>query len=179
MKRRVERDERLAAVLRSELVAKRDGKPLQRGHRDEFRGIGLVRRVVELGEYPCDVPALVPAFDAFEHVPGPCRAFFDHAALSASGAPPTRHVAAQLYGDRDGAGPFQIGFRPLAAEDAAAWLKSLVRELLGRPHAYLLPIEAVLRLAHGLAEHHATVDDLRALIAELVRMRDTEVSFQG
>ena len=32
--------------------------------------------------------------------------------------------------------------------------------------------EAVLRLAHGLAEHHATVDDLRALIAEFVRMRD-------
>lgn len=78
------------------------------------------------------------------------RAFFDHAALSASGAPPTRHVAAQLYGDRDGAGPVQIGFRPLAAEDAAAWLKSLVRELLGRPHAYLLPVEAVLRLADRL-----------------------------
>ena len=71
-------------MLRSELVAKRDGKALQRGHRDEFRGIGLVRRVVELGEYPCDVPALVPAFDAFEHVPGPCRAFFDHAVVPAA-----------------------------------------------------------------------------------------------
>ncbi|MER3389439.1 MAG: ATP-dependent DNA helicase [Microcella sp.] len=32
--------------------------------------------------------------------------------------------------------------------------------------------EAVLRLAHGLAEHNATVDDLRALIAEVVRVRE-------
>jgi len=32
--------------------------------------------------------------------------------------------------------------------------------------------EAVLRLAHGLAEHHASVDDLRALIAEVVRVRE-------
>ena len=32
--------------------------------------------------------------------------------------------------------------------------------------------EAVLRLAHGLAEHHASVDDLRSLIAEVVSIRD-------
>ncbi|MEC7521838.1 MAG: exodeoxyribonuclease V subunit gamma [Myxococcota bacterium] len=91
------------------------------------------------------------------------RAFFDHAALSASGAPPARHVAAQLYGDQDGAGPVEIGFRALEATEAHAWLKGLVREMLGRSHAYLMPIEAVLRLADR-------VDDVRgeALVESVV-----------
>lgn len=71
------------------------------------------------------------------------RAFFDHAALSAAGMI-TEHRAVLLSGDREDAAT--IRFRAIEADVARAWLKALVRDLLSRPHAYLMPCEGVLRL---------------------------------
>lgn len=75
------------------------------------------------------------------------RAFVDHAALSASGREAPLHRAVQLYGDREDARPSVIGFAGLSVAEARSWLSSLARDLIARRHAYLLPCEAVLRLA--------------------------------
>lgn len=75
------------------------------------------------------------------------RAFVDHAALSASGREAPLHRAVQLYGDREDARPSVIGFAGLSVAEARSWLSALARDLIARRHAYLLPCEAVLRLA--------------------------------
>ena len=86
------------------------------------------------------------------------RAFFDHAALSCAdggssdsgssdgGRAGPAHASVQLLGDVD-LPPALVPFAPLAAPVARAWLSGLVHDLLARPHAYLLPVEAVLRVA--------------------------------
>lgn len=75
------------------------------------------------------------------------RAFFDHVALSASGREVEVHRAVHLAGDDDDARPSVIAFEGLTSERAMGYLGGLVRELLARRHAYLMPCESVLRLA--------------------------------
>ncbi len=75
------------------------------------------------------------------------RAFFDHAALSASGREVDVHRAVHLIGDREDARPSIVAFDGLSAESARDWLRDLVRDLVSRRHAYLMPCEAVLRLS--------------------------------
>lgn len=75
------------------------------------------------------------------------RAFFDHAALSAAGREASSHRAVHLLGDRDDARPSIVAFDGLSQAQAIDWLGGLVRELVSRRHGYLMPCEAVLRLA--------------------------------
>ncbi|MFK7989859.1 MAG: exodeoxyribonuclease V subunit gamma [Sandaracinaceae bacterium] len=74
------------------------------------------------------------------------RGFLDHVALSAlrpTDAPAVPHRAVALYGDLDA--PRVRRFRPVATETARCWLRDVIEDLIASPHAYLLPIEAVLR----------------------------------
>lgn len=75
------------------------------------------------------------------------RAFFDHVALSAAGREAELHRAVHLLGDQDDAQPLILVLDGLSSEAARVYLRELVRDLLGRRHAYLMPCEAVLRLA--------------------------------
>jgi exodeoxyribonuclease V gamma subunit len=70
------------------------------------------------------------------------RAFVDHAVLSASGVADGRTHASFTATPPD-AQPDRVSFEPLSASEALVWLRGLVRELLGGPHAYFLPCEAV------------------------------------
>jgi len=72
------------------------------------------------------------------------RAFVDHAVLSASGVADGRpHACATVLASPEGAVTRQSVFGPLSRDEASAWLRGVVRELLGGPHAYFLPCEAV------------------------------------
>ncbi len=75
------------------------------------------------------------------------RAFFDHAALSASGGAGQAHRSLQLYADRDGGRVEAITFAPLGEGEARAWLAGVAADLLAGQHAYLFPVESVLRVA--------------------------------
>lgn len=79
------------------------------------------------------------------------RGLFDHVALSACGLE-GEHRAIHLLGDRDDAAPTVVPLASLSRTEAEGWLRTLVSDLLGRTHTYLLPIEAVLRLADRFDE---------------------------
>ena len=69
------------------------------------------------------------------------RGFFDCLCLAASGLISGKgYRAVSLYQD----GLKEACFLPVSGEEAEAYLRGLVAELTGGPHAYLLPIEAVL-----------------------------------
>jgi hypothetical protein len=93
------------------------------------------------------------------------RAFFDHAALSASGRVAPSHRAVHLLGDRDDARPAIVAFDALSQQSASRWLGELVRDLVSRKHVYLMPCEAVLRLAERWNEVRG--EDLVASIEEV------------
>jgi hypothetical protein len=93
------------------------------------------------------------------------RAYFDHAALSASGREVEVHRAVHLLGDRDDASASITLFRGGSAESARAWLSGLVRDLLSRRHAYLMPCEAMLRLAERWSDVRG--EDIVASIEEV------------
>jgi exodeoxyribonuclease V gamma subunit len=73
------------------------------------------------------------------------RAFVDHAVLSASGVATGRTgsslvvvaTSQEVVVDR-------CEFAPLSRDEAIVWLRGIVRELLGGPHAYFFPCEAIL-----------------------------------
>jgi exodeoxyribonuclease V gamma subunit len=72
------------------------------------------------------------------------RAFVDHAVLSASGVAAGRpHVCLTVLATPEGAVTRRRVFGALSRDEASAWLRGIVRELVGGPHAYLLPCEAV------------------------------------
>jgi exodeoxyribonuclease V gamma subunit len=72
------------------------------------------------------------------------RAFVDHAVLSASGAAEGRpHNCVTVVATPAGPETRKRVFGPLSRNEASAWLRDVVRELLGGPHAYFLPCEAV------------------------------------
>jgi exodeoxyribonuclease V gamma subunit len=72
------------------------------------------------------------------------RAFVDHAVLAAAGIAPGRpRRCVTVMAARDGAGhPELAALAPMSQDEATVWLRDLVKELLGAPHAYFLPCEA-------------------------------------
>jgi hypothetical protein len=73
------------------------------------------------------------------------RAFVDHAVLSASGvAEGRRHASAAIVSTPQRAIAERVPFQAMSRGEATVWLRGLLRELLGGPHAYFFPSEAVL-----------------------------------
>jgi hypothetical protein len=75
------------------------------------------------------------------------RPFLEHVILAASGFPPapSRHVIVRPRSGADGAGTIEVTFAPVAPDRARAYLMALIGGLLGGPHDYLFPCEAVFR----------------------------------
>jgi exodeoxyribonuclease V gamma subunit len=72
------------------------------------------------------------------------RAFVDHAVLSASGTAEGRpHACVTVVATPAGPETRRRVFGALSRDEASAWLRNVVRELLGGPHAYFMPCEAV------------------------------------
>jgi exodeoxyribonuclease V gamma subunit len=77
------------------------------------------------------------------------RAFVDHAVLAAAGVAPTGadaprgHASILVVATADGPVTERCELAPLARDTAKRWLRDVVREMLGGPHAYFLPCEAV------------------------------------
>jgi exodeoxyribonuclease V gamma subunit len=72
------------------------------------------------------------------------RAFLDYAVLVASGAEPgNEHASLLVVSTHDGPVIDRVAFAPLTADGAKGWLRGLLAELLGSPHAYFFPCEAV------------------------------------
>jgi exodeoxyribonuclease V gamma subunit len=72
------------------------------------------------------------------------RAFVDHVMLAASGvAPERRRRSLVVVATPQDPVTEQAVFDPLTQDEATGWLRTIVAELLGRPHAYFLPCEAV------------------------------------
>jgi exodeoxyribonuclease V gamma subunit len=72
------------------------------------------------------------------------RAFLDHAVLAASGLGANRpHTSLLVVATVDAPVIEAFVLAPLAEDEAKRWLRDRVRELLGHPHAYFLPCEAV------------------------------------
>ncbi|MGA7119694.1 MAG: exodeoxyribonuclease V subunit gamma [Polyangiaceae bacterium] len=93
------------------------------------------------------------------------RAFVDHAVLSASGVRDGQsHESLVVVATPEEAITDRVRFDPLSRGEATVWLRNLVRELLGAPHAYFFPAEAV------LAWHDK--DPRGALVARLEAARD-------
>jgi exodeoxyribonuclease V gamma subunit len=95
------------------------------------------------------------------------RAFVDHAVLSAAGLPvrvaaagagagepqrsePSGHASILVVATAEGRVSERCELGALTRDAAKGWLRDVVRELLGGPHAYFLPCEAVF-------VHHARV----------------------
>jgi exodeoxyribonuclease V gamma subunit len=72
------------------------------------------------------------------------RAFVDHAMLTAKGVATGRaHSSVLVVATGTEAVTERTEFAPLSSDEANGWLRDLVRELLGRPHAYFFPCEAI------------------------------------
>lgn len=71
------------------------------------------------------------------------RAFFEHALLTAAGLDPVEHGALVAVTDGERSRRHAARFRPIAPDDARAWLGGLAGELTSGVHPYLLPYEAV------------------------------------
>jgi exodeoxyribonuclease V gamma subunit len=71
------------------------------------------------------------------------RSFVDHAVLAASGEPLGPCEGLVVVASQEGPVPEEMRFRALTPDAAKSWLRGVVRELLGAPHAYFLPCEAV------------------------------------
>ncbi|MGD0530286.1 MAG: exodeoxyribonuclease V subunit gamma, partial [Polyangiaceae bacterium] len=78
------------------------------------------------------------------------RAFVDHALLAASGLGANRpHTSLVVVATSDRPVVEAHVLPPLTQDEARGWLRDRVRELLGQPHAYFLPCEAVFVHAGG------------------------------
>lgn len=94
------------------------------------------------------------------------RGFLDHVALSALGLPAREHSARVLFGEGEGLDA-TTRFATVDAARARSYLAAVAADLLGAPHARLMPCEAVLRLADrfdrlGADELHASIEHVRA-----------------
>ena len=73
------------------------------------------------------------------------RAFVDHAVLSASGVADERpHGSMVVVATPEEAIAERAAFQPMSRGKATVWLRGLLRDLLGGPHAYFFPAEALL-----------------------------------
>lgn len=78
------------------------------------------------------------------------RAFVEHAVLSASGVAEQRpHGSLVVIGTADETSQEHCVFGALSRDQASAWLRNVLRDLLGGAHAYFLPCEAVLAWSRG------------------------------
>ena len=76
------------------------------------------------------------------------RAFVDHAILSAAGVRPgDRHASLHVLATPGKPVRQRRDLAPLAQDQAVAWLRDRIRELLSEPHAYFLPCEAIFKWA--------------------------------
>jgi hypothetical protein len=65
--------------------------------------------------------------------------------LSASGITDHRpHESLLVLASPDGAATERSEFQPFARDEAISWLRRIVAELLGGPHTYFFPCEAIL-----------------------------------
>ncbi|HEY3816788.1 MAG TPA: exodeoxyribonuclease V subunit gamma [Polyangiaceae bacterium] len=81
------------------------------------------------------------------------RAFVDHALLAATGlGAERRHTSLLVVATTDEPVIDSHVLPPLTQDEARGWLRDRVRELLGQPHAYFLPAEAVFLHAAGAAD---------------------------
>lgn len=71
------------------------------------------------------------------------RSFVDHAVLAAAGETTAPGEGLVVVASQEGPVLEAKRFRPLSPDAAKSWLRGVVRELLGAPHAYFLPCEAV------------------------------------
>jgi exodeoxyribonuclease V gamma subunit len=93
------------------------------------------------------------------------RAFVDHAMLTAKGvATEGSHSSVLVLASGTEAATERTEFAPLSSDEATAWLRGLVRELLGGPHAYFFPCEAVFVWQRG--------DPAALLLPKLAEARD-------
>jgi exodeoxyribonuclease V gamma subunit len=84
------------------------------------------------------------------------RAFVDHAVLSAAGiAAGQPHSSIYVLATAERAVTDLHDLAPLSQDAAKRWLRDVVRELLGDPHAYFFPCEAVF-------VHHARAEAARS-----------------
>jgi exodeoxyribonuclease V gamma subunit len=100
------------------------------------------------------------------------RAFVDHAVLAATGVAPGRERRCiTIIASRDGARPDETTLAPLSQDEAIVWLREAVKDLLGAPHAYFFPCEAV------FVHHRNPGQPLVPVIEEARRLlRDTDGS---
>jgi exodeoxyribonuclease V gamma subunit len=100
------------------------------------------------------------------------RAFIDHAVLSASRVAEARpHASVIVVATPDGPVTERVLFAPMTRDEAIVWLRGVVRELLGGPHAYFLPCEAVfVHAARGAGEPvTAVLEEARAKLGDAER----------
>jgi exodeoxyribonuclease V gamma subunit len=72
------------------------------------------------------------------------RAFVDYAVLTASGeGAGDEHASIAIVATVEDTMKERDAFAPLTPDEAKGWLRGVVRELLGGPHDYFLPCEAV------------------------------------
>jgi hypothetical protein len=93
------------------------------------------------------------------------RAFVDHAVLVASGVAADRpHQSLVIVATAGDAVVDAVPLPPWTRDQATCWLRDRVRELLGQPHAYFLPCEAVFL--------HAQRDPQAPIVPVLEEARD-------
>ena len=93
------------------------------------------------------------------------RAFVDHAILSAAGARAgEEHTSLHILTIPGTVGRYREDLPPLRRDEAIAWLRDRIRELLAEPHAYFLPCEAVFK--------HAAEDPDGPLVPVIEEARD-------
>lgn len=72
------------------------------------------------------------------------RAFVDHAVLAASGFSERRERrCVTIISSPEGRLVEQATLQPMSSDEAIVWLRDVARDLLGAPHAYFFPCEAV------------------------------------
>jgi hypothetical protein len=77
------------------------------------------------------------------------RAFVDHAVLAASGVADRRERrCVTIISSPEGRLVEQATLLPMSRDEATVWLRDVAKDLLGAPHAYFFPCEAVF-VHHG------------------------------
>jgi exodeoxyribonuclease V gamma subunit len=81
------------------------------------------------------------------------RAFVDHAVLAATGVTTGQpHDSLSIVATPEGLGRDRASFESLSRDQASAWLREMVRDLLSGTHDYFLPCEPVLLHADAGAD---------------------------
>jgi hypothetical protein len=115
------------------------------------------------------------------------RAFVDHAVLAATGVATGRaRRCVTIVASREEPHVDHATLAPMSKDEAIVWLRGAVKDLLGAPHAYFFPCEAVfvhrrsgdlpivpiLRQARGLLRDSDGSAELRSAYGPVPRLRD-------